>query len=98
MLRYIHADQLNDLLRLAEMMFQDRAAQFHTRLSSDVRVDETGAERDEYDDLNPLCIIWKKTNKTLKTIHTFILIALPIETQSKHGYGRSQSAILVDPC
>ena len=64
MLRYIYADQLADLPRLAETMFQDRAAQFHTRLSWDVKVDDTGAERDEYDGLNPLYIIWERPDGT----------------------------------
>ena len=77
MLRYIHADQLNDLPRLAETMFQDRAAQFHTRLSWDVQVDETGAERDEYDDLNPLYIIWKK-NLTAHTVGRFGCCRQPV--------------------
>ena len=64
MLRYIYADQLDNLPRLSETMFQDRATQFHTRLSWDVRLDDAGAERDEYDDLNPLYIIWEKPDGT----------------------------------
>lgn len=59
MLRYLYADQLKDHPRLAEAMFRDRADQFKTRLGWDVTVDENGFERDEYDDLNPLYVIWE---------------------------------------
>ena len=37
----------------------DRAAQFKDRLDWDVTVDENGWEKDEYDRLNPLYIIWE---------------------------------------
>lgn len=60
MLRYVYADQLTDLPQLAETMFRDRAAQFHGRLNWEVTIDETGAERDDYDDLNPLYVIWQQ--------------------------------------
>ena len=40
-------------------MFKDRAEQFKARLDWDVTVDEYGWERDEYDALNPLYIIWE---------------------------------------
>jgi len=64
MLRYIYADQLDQFPRLAETMFKDRAAQFHTRLGWEVQVDDTGAERDSYDDLNPMYIAWERPNGT----------------------------------
>lgn len=64
MLRYIYADQLNELPRLAETMFKDRAAQFKTRLGWEVEVDETGYERDGYDALNPMYIIWERPDGT----------------------------------
>ena len=60
MLRYVFADELNRFPRLAEGMFRDRADQFKTRLGWDVQVNEKGEERDEYDDLNPLYIIWEE--------------------------------------
>ena len=41
-------------------MFRDRAIQFRDRLGWDVSVDDTGAERDEYDDLCPLYVIWEQ--------------------------------------
>ncbi len=59
MLRYLYADQLKQYPRLAQGMFRDRADQFKTRLGWDVTVDSAGFERDEYDDLNPLYVIWE---------------------------------------
>lgn len=59
MLRYIYADDLTNYPRLAQSMFRDRAAQFHDRLNWAVSVDDTGAETDSYDDLNPLYVIWE---------------------------------------
>lgn len=59
MLRYLYADQLSRFAKLSEGMFRDRADQFGTRLGWDVRVDAQGFERDEYDALNPLYVIWE---------------------------------------
>lgn len=64
MLRYIYADQLHKHPKLAETMFKDRADQFKTRLGWDVEVDERGYERDEYDDINPLYVIWENADGT----------------------------------
>lgn len=58
MLRYIHADQLHRHPKLADSMFRDRADQFAHRLKWDVTV-QGAYERDEYDDLNPLYVIWE---------------------------------------
>ena len=41
-------------------MFVDRADQFQTRLGWDVQVDHRGEERDQYDALNPLYVIWER--------------------------------------
>ena len=60
MLRYVYASDLKDHPKLARTMFRDRADQFKTRLGWEVSVDEDGAERDEYDDLNPLYVIWEE--------------------------------------
>lgn len=60
MLRYIYADQLHYFPKLARTMFCDRADQFSNRLGWQVSVDETGAERDQYDDLCPLYVIWEQ--------------------------------------
>ena len=59
MLRFIYGDRLNKFPRLADSMFRDRAAQFSDRLGWDVSVDANGHERDEYDALNPLYVIWQ---------------------------------------
>lgn len=59
MLRYLHASQLDDHPLLADTMFRDRADQFRTRLGWDVTVNAEGHERDEYDDLDPLYVIWE---------------------------------------
>lgn len=64
MLRFLYADQLHRFPRLAETMFRDRADQFHERLGWSVRVDENGHERDQYDDLNPLYVIWEMPDGT----------------------------------
>ncbi len=64
MLRYIYSDELHTFPRLADTMFRDRAEQFATRLGWAVTVDDQGHERDAYDDLNPLYVIWQKTDGT----------------------------------
>lgn len=60
MLRYIYANDLHKFPALAHSMFVDRADQFKTRLGWDVNIDSSGEERDEYDDLNPLYVIWEQ--------------------------------------
>ncbi len=62
MLRYLYADELHKFPALAEGMFRDRADQFKTRLGWDVKVNERGEERDQYDDLNPLYVIWEEAD------------------------------------
>ena len=59
MIRFLYADQLAEFPALAASMFRDRAKQFKDRMGWDVTVDENGFERDEYDDLNPLYVIWE---------------------------------------
>lgn len=60
MLRYLSADALARFPKLQDTMFRDRAVQFSQRLGWAVSVDATGHERDEYDDLNPLYVIWQQ--------------------------------------
>ncbi len=64
MLRYIYADDLHKYPTLADTMFRDRADQFAERLGWQVNVDQAGHERDEYDDLNPLYVIWQQADGT----------------------------------
>ena len=59
MLRFIYGDDLADHPALAHSMFRDRAYQFRERLDWPVTVDHNGEERDEYDALNPLYVIWE---------------------------------------
>lgn len=60
MLRYVYADELHKYPKLAEGMFRDRADQFKTRLGWDVHVNDRGEERDQYDDLKPVYVIWEE--------------------------------------
>jgi acyl homoserine lactone synthase len=60
MLHYIYANDLDKFPQLRDGMFRDRAAQFAQRLGWDaVSVDENGHEKDAYDGMNPLYIIWE---------------------------------------
>ena len=59
MLRYIYGDDLPNHPKLMDTMFTDRARQFGARLSWDISIDENGHERDVYDELNPLYVIWE---------------------------------------
>ncbi len=62
MLRYVYAADLAQFPKLQDTMFRDRADQFKNRLDWDVSVDENGWERDEYDALNPLYVIWENAD------------------------------------
>lgn len=64
MLRYIYGNDLHTFPKLAKSMFEDRADQFKTRLGWDVRINADGFERDEYDGLNPLYVIWEEADGT----------------------------------
>ncbi len=59
MLRYIYGDELHNYSHLQDTMHRDRAVQFRDRLKWEVTVDDNGWERDEYDGLNPLYVIWE---------------------------------------
>lgn len=59
MLRFLTGEELVHEPLLRDSMFTDRSCQFRKRLNWEVRVDERGWERDEYDDLNPLYVIWQ---------------------------------------
>jgi len=59
MLRYLYGTDLEKLPKLRDEMFRDRADQFKTRLNWAVDVDQDGFERDQYDALNPLYVIWQ---------------------------------------
>ena len=59
MIRYLQADTLAQHPKLQATMFRDRAVQFRDRLGWPVSVDANGWERDDYDAMNPLYVIWQ---------------------------------------
>lgn len=59
MLSYIYADEITAFPLLQETMFKDRKVQFYDRLGWEVKIDDAGQERDEYDAINPLYAIWQ---------------------------------------
>ena len=59
MLTYLWAKQLAKRPLLRDSMFRDRADQFKTRLNWQVDVDQDGFEKDDYDALDPLYVIWE---------------------------------------
>ena len=62
MLRYLMGNDLDTFPLLRDSMFKDRAQQFRQRLGWEVAVDDQGWERDHYDTLNPVYIIWQQSN------------------------------------
>lgn len=62
MIRYLYAADLHKHPTLAQSMFRDRADQFKTRLGWAVRIDTHGEERDDYDAMNPLYVIWEEAD------------------------------------
>jgi acyl homoserine lactone synthase len=62
MLRYVYANDLDRFPTLRNAMFRDRGDQFKTRLNWAVTVNDEGFERDEYDALNPLYVIWENAD------------------------------------
>ena len=59
MLRFLTNAALATETKLADGMFRDRAAQFRGRLGWPVQVDEDGRERDQYDPLPAVYIVWQ---------------------------------------
>ena len=64
MLRYVYGHDLHKFPKLRDTMFRDRADQFQTRLGWDVTVDRDGMEVDQYDELDPLYVIWEQADGT----------------------------------
>ena len=64
MLRYIYGNDLSQFPVLQDTMHRDRATQFSERLKWAVHVDDNGWERDEYDAMNPLYVIWENADGT----------------------------------
>ena len=62
MLRYVYGHDLHKFPKLRDTMFRDRADQFQARLGWDVTVDRDGMEVDQYDELDPLYVIWEQAD------------------------------------
>lgn len=62
MLRFVYGEELRKMPSLRESMFRDRAIQFHDRLKWDVGLTPEGLEIDQYDELNPLYVIWENSD------------------------------------
>lgn len=86
MLRYLYADELHQYPELARTMFLDRADQFKTRLGWDVQVNEAGEERDQYDDLNPLYVIWEEEDGTHGGSMRFLPTTGPVMVNDVFGH------------
>lgn len=86
MLRYLYADQLDQAPRLADTMFRDRAAQFHDRLGWEVSVGPDGYERDAYDGMNPLYVIWEEPDGTHGGSMRFLPTTGPNMTEDHFGH------------
>jgi N-acyl-L-homoserine lactone synthetase len=86
MLRYIYADDLAAYPKLATAMFQDRADQFKTRLGWKVTVDATGAERDGYDEMNPLYVIWEEPDGSHGGSMRFLPTTGPVMVNDHFGH------------
>lgn len=62
MLNTVYGNELSESPKLAHTMFTDRAKQFKERLAWNVCVDQNGHEKDEYDALNPIYLIWERVD------------------------------------
>lgn len=86
MLRYLYADQLHQYPKLARQMFRDRADQFKTRLGWEVEVNGEGEERDSYDDLNPLYVIWEEADGSHGGSMRFLPTTGPVMVNDHFGH------------
>ncbi|MEP5728414.1 MAG: acyl-homoserine-lactone synthase [Sulfitobacter sp.] len=86
MLRYLYADQLHRHPKLATGMFRDRADQFKTRLGWDVSVTAQGEERDNYDAMNPLYVIWEEADGSHGGSMRFLPTTGPVMVNDYFGH------------
>lgn len=86
MLRYAYANDLAAFPELATSMFKDRADQFKTRLGWDVEVDVEGAERDCYDAMNPLYVIWEEPDGSHGGSMRFLPTTGPVMVNDHFGH------------
>lgn len=57
MIFFLYASELDNFGSIQKSMFADRAEMFSRRLGWDVTVSSNGAERDQYDELEPLYVV-----------------------------------------
>ena len=86
MLRYLYADQLHHHPKLAQGMFRDRADQFKTRLGWEVEVNAAGEERDGYDAMNPLYLIWEEADGSHGGSMRFLPTTGPVMVNDHFGH------------
>lgn len=86
MLRYVYAKDLAAFPKLAKSMFEDRADQFKTRLGWDVKVSGDGAERDSYDAMNPLYVIWEEPDGSHGGSMRFLPTTGPVMVNDHFGH------------
>lgn len=86
MLRYLYGTDLCQYPRLARRMFLDRADQFKTRLGWDVTLDENGEERDAYDGMNPLYVIWEQPDGSHGGSMRFLPTTGPVMVNDHFGH------------
>ena len=86
MLRYIYGHDLHKFDKLARSMFRDRADQFRTRLGWEVDVDAAGEERDQYDALDPLYVIWENADGTHGGSMRFLPTTGPVMVNDVFGH------------
>ena len=85
MLHFLYADKLHEHPRLARDMFRARADQFNNRLGWDVEVDVHGEERDAYDALNPLYVIWEEADGSHGGSMRFLPTTGPVMVNDNFG-------------
>lgn len=86
MLRYLYGSELCKYPHLARQMFCDRADQFKTRLGWDVSLNDLGEERDEYDSLNPLYVIWEQPDGSHGGSMRFLPTTGPVMVNDHFGH------------
>ena len=86
MLRYLYGTDLCHHPRLARQMFLDRADQFKVRLGWDVTLDEHGQERDAYDTMNPLYVIWEQPDGSHGGSMRFLPTTGPVMVNDHFGH------------
>ncbi len=86
MLRYLYGTELCKFPRLARQMFHDRADQFKTRLGWDVTLNDAGEERDEYDAINPLYVIWEQPDGSHGGSMRFLPTTGPVMVNDHFGH------------